>query len=33
MMKPGEIILTDLVAVAYEGEGVSRIGRDGQVKT
>ena len=33
VMKPGEIIQTDLVAVAYQGEGVSRIDRDGEVKT
>jgi hypothetical protein len=32
VMQPGEVIETDLVAVAYEGSGVARIGRDGSVE-
>jgi Domain of unknown function (DUF4432) len=32
VMKPGQVIETELVAVAYEGKSVSRIGRDGSVK-
>jgi len=32
VMKPGEIIETELTAVAYEGAGVSRIDREGNVE-
>jgi hypothetical protein len=32
IMQPGEVIETELVAVAYEGEGVKRITRDGVVE-
>ncbi|GAB4575670.1 MAG: hypothetical protein Kow0077_28280 [Anaerolineae bacterium] len=32
MMKPDEVIETSLVAVAYEGAGVNRIGQDGTVE-
>jgi Domain of unknown function (DUF4432) len=32
VMRPGEVIETDLVAVAYEGSGVNRVGRDGSVE-
>lgn len=32
ILKPGEVVETDLVAVAYEGTGVSGIGLDGSVK-
>jgi hypothetical protein len=31
-MKPSEVIETELVAVAYEGEGIKRITRDGVVE-
>ena len=33
VMRPGEVIQTDLVAVAYEGAGVDRVGRDGSVES
>jgi hypothetical protein len=32
IMKPGEVIETELVAVAYEGEGVKRINANGTVE-
>jgi hypothetical protein len=32
IMKPGEVIETELVAVAYEGEGVKRVNRNGTVE-
>ena len=32
IMKGGQVIETELVAVAYEGEGVSRVRRDGTVE-
>ncbi len=32
IMKPGEVIETELVAVAYEGTGLTRIDRDGSVR-
>ncbi len=32
VMKPGETIETELVAVAYEGKRITHIGRDGSVK-
>jgi hypothetical protein len=31
LMKPGEIIETELVAVAYQAEGIKRIGREGAI--
>jgi len=31
-MKPGEVIETELVAVAYQGEGVKRITLNGVVE-
>jgi len=33
IMKPGQVIETELVAVAYEGGGISHIGRDGSVQS
>lgn len=32
ILQPSQVIETDLVAVAYDGEGVKRVGRDGQVE-
>jgi hypothetical protein len=31
-MQPGEIIETELVAVAYQAEGIKRIKRDGAIE-
>jgi hypothetical protein len=32
IVQPSQVIETDLVAVAYDGEGVKRVGRDGRVE-
>ena len=32
VLRPGQVLETELAAVAYEGEGVQRIRRDGTVE-